>query len=229
MRIVSVRLATPRPHGSARPGTPPHGSACLQAPRPRIRVRPGTPPPHGSACLQAPRPHSSARPGTPPPHAGIFRHDAVPDLWLRVRSAGRHYHLLAHVGRPTPAADGPPYDTDDADGTDDTDEHVAAEVAPGSRWPAVCADVLHDRHPRAFADAARRLDDIAAAHPGCRLVAAPLAAGGWAVAGGRSRTVVPLAHRVRPDEPLLASCLHAWLAAGHTLEEIQDIRVLHGT
>ncbi|MER6628583.1 hypothetical protein ABT301_10115, partial [Streptomyces sp. NPDC000987] len=218
---ASSRPGTPRPHASSRPGTPrPHGSACPEAPRPHGWVRPGVP-----------RPHGWVRPEAPRPHAGIFRHDAVPDLWLRVRSAGIHYHLLARVGRTTPAADGPPYDMEATDATDATDEHVAAEAVlrPGSRWPAVCADVLHDRHPRAFADAARRLDDIAAAHPGCRLVAAPLAAGGWAVAGGSTRTAVPLAHRVRPDQPLLASCLHAWLAAGHTLGSIQDIRVLHGT
>ncbi|MFI1562774.1 hypothetical protein ACH4ZX_06815 [Streptomyces sp. NPDC020490] len=180
----------------------------------------------------------SVRLETPRPHAGtVRRHDAVPDLWLRVRSAGRHYDLLARVGRTAPAADDPSDDTDDTDDMGDmgatggTDEHVAAEAAlrPGSGWPAVCADVLHDRRPRAFADAARRLDDIAAAHPGCGLVAAPLTAGGWAVAGGRTRTAVPLAHRVRPDQPLLASCLHAWLATGHTLGSIQDIRVLHGT
>jgi hypothetical protein len=108
------------------------------------------------------------------------------------------------------------------------DEHVAAEAGPcpGIRWP-VCADVLHDPFPRPYADAVRRLGDLTAAHPGCRLAAAPLTGGGWAVVDGTSRTVRSLAHRVPPDQPLLASCLHAWLVAGHTLRDIHDIRVVH--
>ncbi|MFH0172825.1 hypothetical protein [Streptomyces cacaoi] len=146
------------------------------------------------------------------------------DLSLRVRAAGVDYDVLARVGllEPggRPGAGGP---------VAGADEHVAAEAGPcpGVRWP-VCADVLHERLPRPYADAVRRLGGLAAAHPGCRLAAAPLTGGGWAVVDGTSRTVVPLARRVPADQPLLASCLHAWLVAGHALRDIEDIRVVPG-
>ncbi|MEU6573569.1 hypothetical protein [Streptomyces sp. NPDC046805] len=154
-----------------------------------------------------------------------LRRDAVRDLLLRVRAAGRDYDVLARVG---PTEPGAPLGTDGT--TAAVDEHFAAEagLCLQDRWSA-CADVLHERHPRPFADTVRRLNDITAAHPGCRLAAAPLAEGGWAVTEGRNRTVVPLARRVPPGEPLLASCLHAWLVAGHALLDIEDIRLLHGT
>lgn len=151
--------------------------------------------------------------------------DAVPDLLVRVRAEGRDYDVLARVGRTEP---------DDLLGTDGAaaaaDEHFAADagLCLRGRWSA-CADVLHDRNPHPFADTVRRLKAITAAHPGCSLAAAPLAEGGWAVTEGRNRTVVPLAHRVPSSEPLLASCLHAWLVAGHALRDIEDIRLLHGT
>lgn len=133
--------------------------------------------------------------------------------------------MLARIGRTEP---GDPLGAEGAAAA--ADEHFAADVCLliEGRWSA-CADVLHDRHPRPFADTVRRLNDITATHPGCRLAAAPLAEGGWAVSEGRNRTVVPLAHRVPPGEPLLASCLHAWLVAGHALRDIEDIRLLHGT
>ncbi|MFG3027857.1 hypothetical protein ACGFZJ_04835 [Streptomyces sp. NPDC048253] len=146
------------------------------------------------------------------------------DLSLRVRSAAGDHDVLARVGLLAPGE--PPGGSGPVAGAD---EHVAAEAGPcpGIRWP-VCADVLHDWFPRPYADAVRRLGDLTAAHPGCRLAAAPLTGGGWAVVDGTSRTVLPLAHRVPPDQPLLASCLHAWLVAGHTLRDIHDIRVVHG-
>ncbi|MFI5798091.1 hypothetical protein [Streptomyces sp. NPDC051677] len=147
------------------------------------------------------------------------RRGTAPDLALRIRSAGSSYDVLARVGLMEPGPDG---------AVAGVDEHVALDVGlcPEARWPA-CADVLHERRPRPFADAARRLGAITAAQPGCRLAAAPLTGGGWAVTETTSRTVVPLARQVPPDEPLLASCLHAWLVAGHTLAEIEDVRVLY--
>ncbi|MER5194535.1 hypothetical protein ACWD3J_08115 [Streptomyces sp. NPDC002755] len=158
-----------------------------------------------------------------PPCPGGPRSDPAADLSLRVRSSGSDYDVRARVGLPEPGV--PP----GADGPGDgTDEHVAADAGPypGVHRP-VCADVLHDRLPRPYAEAARRLADLMADRPGCALAAAPLTGGGWAVVDGTSRTVVRLAHRVPPDQPLLASCLHAWLVAGHTLRDIEDIRVTH--
>ncbi|MEU3782404.1 hypothetical protein [Streptomyces sp900129855] len=161
----------------------------------------------------------SVRVCAPPPCPRGPRQGTAPDLALRVRSAGRSYDVLARVGRTEPGPGRP---------LAGVDEHVAAAVGPGpeARWPA-CADVLHERRPRPFAEAARRLGAITAAHPGCRLAAAPLTGGGWAVTEATGRTVVRLARQVPPDRPLLASCLHAWLVAGHTLAHIQDIRLLY--
>ncbi|MEV7979195.1 hypothetical protein [Streptomyces sp. NPDC086519] len=167
----------------------------------------------------------SVRLGAALPGPRALQRDAGPALLLRVRAAGRDYRVLARAGL---TESGDPLG---ADGTTvAADEHFAADAGPRlqGRWWA-CADVLHDRHPRPFADTVRRLNDITAAHPGCRLAAAPLAEGGWAAADGTSRTVVRLARRVPPGEPLLASCLHAWLVAGHTLRDIEDIRLVHGT
>jgi hypothetical protein len=141
-----------------------------------------------------------------------------------MESTGREYDVLAWVGLSEPDTPG------NADGpVASTDEHVAvdADLCWQIPWSA-CADVLHDRHPRPFAEAALRLVNIRAAYPGCRLAAAPLTGGGWAVTEGTGRTVVPLARQVPPDQPLLASCLHAWLVAGHQLCEIEDIHVLYG-
>ncbi|KQX67756.1 MULTISPECIES: hypothetical protein [unclassified Streptomyces] len=159
-----------------------------------------------SVRLRASSPHPRGPRGVP-----------AADLSLRVRSAAGDHDVLARVGLLAPG------------GAPGADEHVAAEAGPcpGIRWP-VCADVLHERFPRPYADAVRRLGDLTAAHPGCLLAAAPLTGGGWAVIDGTSRTVLPLAHRVPPDQPLLASCLHAWLVAGRALRDIQDIRVVHG-
>ncbi|MFJ9566599.1 hypothetical protein ACIRQQ_42020 [Streptomyces fuscichromogenes] len=110
-----------------------------------------------------------------------------------------------------------------------TDEHVAVDAGPGPQVPwAACADVLHDPCPRPFAEAALRLVDLRAACPGCLLAATPVTGGGWAVTEGAGRTVVPLAVHVPPDQPLLASCLHAWLVAGRPLCDIEDIHVLYG-
>ncbi|MGW0332872.1 hypothetical protein ACWD0J_13565 [Streptomyces sp. NPDC003011] len=160
-----------------------------------------------------------------PPHPCGPPSDTPPDLSLRIRSAGRHHDVLARVGLTVPG--GQP-GTDGRVSGADVHFAVDAGLYPGTRWPA-CADVLHDRHPRPFVDTARLLSRLMAAHPGCRLAAAPLTGGGWAVAERTSRTVVPVAAHVPPDRPLLASCLHAWLVAGHALRDIEDVRVLDGT
>ncbi|MDX2678104.1 hypothetical protein [Streptomyces soliscabiei] len=168
----------------------------------------------------------SVRVCAPPPCPRGSRRRTAPHLALRIWSAGRSYDVLARVGRTEPGPDRP------MDGVDEhiagVDQHVAVDVGQGpeARWPA-CADVLHERCPRPFAEAARRLGAITAAHPGCRLAAAPLTGGGWAVTEATSRRVVRLASQVPPDRALLASCLHAWLVAGHTLADIDDIRVLY--
>jgi hypothetical protein len=144
------------------------------------------------------------------PHRLGVRQDAVAALSLRIRSSGRHYDVLARVG---PAERG-------------ADEHFAvdADACPERRW-ARYADVLHAGHPRPPAEAARWLAGVAAAYPACRVVAAPLTCGGWAVADG---TTTLLARHVPVNRPLLASCLHAWLVAGLALRDIEDIRVLGG-
>lgn len=144
-----------------------------------------------------------------PRHHCDVQQDAAPALLVRVRSGGRDYEVLARVGPVEPGAD----------------EHFAvdADVCRERRWPA-CADVLHARYPRPFADAARWLADVTAAHPACRVAATPLAGGGWAVTDG---TGVLLVRQVPPDGPLLASCLHAWLVAGYALRDIEDVHVLH--
>ncbi|SHH64140.1 hypothetical protein [Streptomyces sp. 3214.6] len=168
----------------------------------------------------------SVRVCAPPPCPRGPRRGTAPHLALRIRSAGRSYDVLARVGCTEPGPDRPMAGVDEH--IAGVDEHVAVGVGPGpeARWPA-CADVLHERCPRPFAEAARRLGAITAAHPGCRLAAAPLTGGGWAVTEATSRRVVRLASQVPPDRALLASCLHAWLVAGHTLADIEDIRVLY--
>ncbi|MYS93060.1 MULTISPECIES: hypothetical protein [Streptomyces] len=144
------------------------------------------------------------------PHELDVQQDTVAALSLRISSGGRHYDVLARVG---PADRG-------------ADEHFAvdADACRERRW-AEYADVLHAGRPRSPADAARWLVSVTAAHPACRVVAAPLAGGGWAVADG---TRMLLVRHVPATRPLLASCLHAWLVAGLALRDIEDIRVLDG-
>ncbi|MFI9172750.1 hypothetical protein [Streptomyces lincolnensis] len=130
-------------------------------------------------------------------------------------SAGSAYDLTARVGlAPTVS-------------TPVADEHLAAD-ADGCRerhW-LNCSDVLYAGCARSLADAVYWLTDLTAAHPGCRLAAAPLQEGGWAVLAGPGRRAFLLARRVPADEPLLASCLHAWLVTGYGMHDLDDIRVL---
>ncbi|MFD5748487.1 hypothetical protein [Streptomyces sp. NPDC127033] len=127
------------------------------------------------------------------------------------------------------------------------DEHLAVD-ADACRDPGrlECADVLQTGRTRPVADALRWLAETRAAHPGARLVAAPLPGGGWAVAGDdgdRDGVLLPsgvfvpygifpsyrtpsgtLSGRTHPRWSLVPSCLHGWLVAGHTLRELCEPR-----
>ncbi|MFF3486527.1 hypothetical protein ACFYXC_25095 [Streptomyces sp. NPDC002701] len=153
---------------------------------------------------------SACRPPVPPQ-----RTDRLRDLTLRGTSAGR-VHVFTAVVRAV-----------DARGTAATDEHFAAD-ADRERALLGCADVLFTSRSRPLGAARRWLTDVTGAHPGCRLAAAPLAEGGWAILGDAGRQAVVLAPRVPGDQPLLASCLHTWLVAGHDVRSLQDIRVVQG-
>lgn len=136
-------------------------------------------------------------------------------LVLRGTSAGRTYEFTALAGfaRNARAAS--------------ADEHFAADVDTYHEhcWLS-CSDVLYASRVRPSADAVRWLTDVAAAYPGCRLAAAPLTEGGWAIFDGTNRTAVFLAPWVPADQPLLASCLHTWLVARHQVRTLHDIHVL---
>jgi hypothetical protein len=122
--------------------------------------------------------------------------------------------VLAWVGEPPP-------------GAPVLDEHVAGDA---DACPEPFADVLYGRRPRPAVEAARRVDELLALHPGCRVVAVPVVAGGWAVGHLRVRA------RLTPPGPcgvstaLFASCLHAWLVAGRSLDELSppSAVLLHG-
>ncbi|MFJ6211873.1 hypothetical protein ACIQGZ_00800 [Streptomyces sp. NPDC092296] len=110
------------------------------------------------------------------------------------------------------------------------DEHLAVDLdrCRERRW-LDCADVLQGSRPCPAADAACRLAEITAAHPGCGLAAVPLVGGGWAAVGGADRRVVTLPCRTPPQWSLLPSCLHGWLVAGGSLRELVSARCGCGT
>ncbi|MFE3828392.1 hypothetical protein [Streptomyces sp. NPDC059092] len=111
------------------------------------------------------------------------------------------------------------------------DEHLAVD-ADACRDPRrlECADVLQTGRSRPLAGALRWLAETRAAHPGARLIAAPLSGGGWMAAGGdgeRCVVLLPYGTASRPAPPrwsLVPSCLHGWLVAGHSLRELRDLR-----
>ncbi|MET8975573.1 hypothetical protein ABZX85_08120 [Streptomyces sp. NPDC004539] len=132
--------------------------------------------------------------------------DGAPGLGLRIRAGGRTYGVTARPG------------------TGGEDEHFAVDVdrCAESRWRA-CADVLYTRRPSPPEVAVRRVAEILAAHPSCRVAGAAVRGGGWAVTDG---TEVLLIRRVPVHRPLLVSCLHAWLVAGYALGDIEEVRVI---
>jgi hypothetical protein len=156
---------------------------------------------------------SPSRPKAPP-----RRTDTASVLKLQGTSAGRVYTFTATAGCVVTAE------------ASDTDEHFAADAdACRERDWLSCADVLYASRVRPSAAAVCWLLGITAAFPGCRLAAAPLAEGGWAVLDSASRGAVFVALDVPGDQPLLASCLYTWLVTGHDVRVLQNLRVVHGT
>lgn len=144
------------------------------------------------------------------------RTDAASVLTLQGTSAGHVYGFTAMTGFAMTAR------------AAEIDEHVAidADVCRERRWLG-CADVLYASRTRSPAEAVSWLSSTTAAYPGCRLAAAPLVGRGWAVLDSASRRAVFVAFRVPGDEPLVASCLHAWLVTGRVIRGLQNIRSMH--
>lgn len=132
---------------------------------------------------------------------------ATPSLLLGVRSGGRCLLLLARLGRR-------------ADRLAAFDEHfvVDTDVDRGSRRYAF-ADVVTASRPRPARAAAHRLGVVLARCPAAAFAGVPLAGGGWAARTPRENRPVLLGQAVTGN-PLLPSCLHAWLVAGGTLAEL---------
>ncbi|MFF5403687.1 hypothetical protein ACFY8K_04580 [Streptomyces misionensis] len=145
---------------------------------------------------------------------------AWPGPVLRLRMGAAGAEVVAEAARVRPGA---------RPERDEVDEHYAvdAETVAENRRSA-CADVLYTVRPRPREAAARWLAEVSARHPGCALAAAPVTGGGWlAVAGaGRDSGPTPVARAIGPDQPLLASCLHAWLVRGGSLAELAYVRTL---
>lgn len=122
------------------------------------------------------------------------------------------------------------------------DEHFAADAdSLQERRRLPHADVVRASRRRPAGEALRWLADATARHPAAGLAAAPLAGGGWVVAGGGAgigarskgvprhmtwraeRRVTVLAGDVSPAHPLFPSCLHAWLVAGGSLDALAHL------
>ncbi|MFH7339812.1 hypothetical protein [Streptomyces sp. KHY 26] len=148
---------------------------------------------------------------------------AGPVLRVRMGSAGSGAEVIAEAGRVRSGSRAVP----------EGDEHYAvnAEAALENRRLA-CADVLYAVRPRPPAAAAHWLTRVTARHPSCALAAAPVTGGGWlaltgsAGGGGNGGGPRVVAGAVGPDQPLLASCLHAWLVRGRSLAELEYVRPL---
>ncbi|TWV31668.1 hypothetical protein FRZ03_34915 [Streptomyces misionensis] len=139
-----------------------------------------------------------------------------PVLRLRLGTAGAE--VVAEAARVRPGA---------ASARGAADEHCAVDAGTVAehRRPA-CADVLYTVRPRPRGAAVRWLAEMSARYPGCALAAAPVTGGGWLAlaGGGRGGGPTPVARAVGPDQPLLASCLHAWLVQGRSLAELAYVR-----
>ena len=135
-------------------------------------------------------------------------------LSLAVRAPHREAVLRASAGASQPG------------GPEVLDEHfvVNADGSHPPRW-LDCADVLYSSRVRSTEAASRWLFGIAAARNECRIAAAPLARGGWAVLDptGKQVALIPVAAPGR--EWLLPSCLLGWLTAGGTLDELTSAQL----
>lgn len=106
-----------------------------------------------------------------------------------------------------------------------TDEHLAADLDSHRAGAALaCADVLYSRRAGPTAEILRRLDDVRHRYPGCGLAAAPVGSDAWAVSYGRGGSAVIPVRGISPHDSLIASCLHAWLVAGHLPGVLEDLR-----
>lgn len=150
------------------------------------------------------------------PEAPVRRTDPASVLTIQGSSAGQAHRLTATAGCAETAT------------ASDADTHFAADAdACGERRWLRCADVLYAGRTRPPTEAVRWLTAVTAAFPGCRLAAAPLAEGGWAVLDSASPRAVFVALQVPGNRPLLASCLYAWLVTGHQVRDLLNIRVVH--
>ncbi|MFG3009149.1 hypothetical protein ACGFZB_01555 [Streptomyces cinerochromogenes] len=146
----------------------------------------------------------------------------VPVLRLSMGPARGGWDVVAEAGPVRQGSTAGRYPPDPT-----ADEHFAADAETcAERLRLDCADVLYGRLPRPPAAAARWLAEVTARHPACALAAVPLTDGGWmAVAGAAGRgTPTVLGGAVPPGQPLLASCLHAWLVRGHALTDLAYVR-----
>ncbi|MFH8404738.1 hypothetical protein ACH4FX_08165 [Streptomyces sp. NPDC018019] len=106
-----------------------------------------------------------------------------------------------------------------------------ADRCSGKHW-LDCADVLCHSRPLRHEYAWRRLDRMLERHIGCRLAALPTVNGDCAVAdrSGARRLLRLADRRAGTAGPVswswTASCLHALLVAGHTLDELRSLTVL---
>jgi len=99
------------------------------------------------------------------------------------------------------------------------DEHFAVDVdqCRAIRWLR-CADVLYGHRRRTWQEAVVWLGQVTAAFGSCRLVATALGGGRWAVQAGVGGSPVCVA--AGSGEAAVVSCLHGWMVAGGSLDEL---------
>lgn len=103
------------------------------------------------------------------------------------------------------------------------DEHFAVDAGQCSRarW-LQCADVLYTCRRRSWAAAVGWLSLVTEQFPGCRLAAAALEGGGWAVQSGADGVPARVASACR--RAAVASCVHGWIVAGGSLEDLEEVQ-----
>lgn len=99
------------------------------------------------------------------------------------------------------------------------DEHFAvdADRCRQTGWLR-CADVLYGSRCRSWDEASAWLAQVTAAFGGCGLAASTLGGGRWAVQGGTGRR--PICVAVGCGQAAVASCLHGWMVAGGSLDQL---------